>query len=319
MICPFCMNEHNQTEEECPEKGLRIPKSYLTSNNPVNFVFTIGYSGHGKTCYLSSLFHTFYHGSYSQKWPGFSFLGLTQDTLNKIHNEYVHPLSQGNLPPKTPIMFPTPLILKLQNAPLKKGPLSLRVKQKEIIIIFYDIGGGTFEVAEKIEENLPLLSKIRTLVFLIDLPGLIEDETEGKPDVVKRLHNLMNTIYLALENINQKNKKDLIICFSKADIMWKRKDLYGALAMKRKNSLPSIREIPKYMIEMKNFSENIHRYISERYNPFYAVLKNNFRKIYFTTFSALGKAPTDDNQIKALTPRNVLDPIFWTMRLNKCL
>ena len=121
-ICPFCMEKHSDSVEECVRKKVRVPSVYIDDIKdgvPVMFVFTIGYSGHGKTCFLSSFFHTLYHGSIALQWPGFSFLGLNQQTLTTIRNEYVNILDSGRLPAKTAIMFPTPLILKFQQIPGK--------------------------------------------------------------------------------------------------------------------------------------------------------------------------------------------------------
>ena len=121
-LCPFCMKYHHYSKIQCPEKKIRIPSVYLEDSKrgvPIVVMLTIGYSGHGKTCFLSSFFHTLYRGKISEKWPGFSFIGLTMETLNRIHSEYVNILDHGRLPPKTPIMFPTPLILKFQQIPLK--------------------------------------------------------------------------------------------------------------------------------------------------------------------------------------------------------
>ena len=47
MICPYCMNVHDPTVRECPEKQLRIPVTYLEAGSekiPVLFIMTIGYT-----------------------------------------------------------------------------------------------------------------------------------------------------------------------------------------------------------------------------------------------------------------------------------
>lgn len=318
ILCPFCMKSHDSSITECPDKKIKIPSTYIHDSKkgtPVVFMFTVGYSGHTKTCFLSSFFHTLYHGAISKRWPGFSFIGLTMETLNKIHDEYVNILEQGVLPPKTAIMFPTPLILKLQQMPLKVKRLFRRstIKQREIIFIFYDIGGGTYEVDEKIKQNLPILNQINTLIFLINLPGLIDEAQEGI-SVVQKLHNLLNTVYLAIEELEQTNKKNIIICFTKADLMWDKEDIYGPLAKRSDSNMPSISEVSDYFDETKQHSEYISEYIYKHYERFHTTLYNNFNSVYFTSLAPLGTQP-EDNKMSILAPSRIFDPMLLTLRL----
>jgi hypothetical protein len=283
---------------------------------PIVVMLTIGYSGHGKTCFLSSFFHTLYRGKVSDIWPGFSFIGLTMETLNRIHNEYVNILDHGRLPPKTPIMFPTPLILKFQQMPLKvksffkKFFQGITVEQGELICIFYDIGGGTFDVDEKIRHNIPVLVEIDTLVFLISLPRLISDTQTGM-SVVQQLHKLLNTIVLVIGKIGQQKKKDLVICFTMGDEMWNSNDnRYGQLAIPIHHPLSGPDQVSEYFAALQEDSDIICQHIQETYPPFYNALENNFRSVRFTTISALGSHPTKEGKIEQLTPTNIFDPFL---------
>ena len=319
MLCPFCMDYHRYAAMECPEKRIRIPSVYaedVRRGVPVVVMLTIGYSGHGKTCFLSSLFHTLYYGKISETWPGFSFIGLTMETLNRIHNEYVNTLEQGRLPPKTPIMFPTPLILKFQQIPLKVRNLFKRyyhrmtLEPQEIIVIFYDIGGGTFEVDEKIRQNAPILQEINTLIFLISLPRILS-ETRTNVAIVQQMHKLLNTIVLAIGAIGQRKQKNIVICFTMGDEMWHSDDhRYGQLTLPIHHLLPDLRELPAYFREFHGDSEIITQHIQEEYTPFYNALQNNFRTVRFTAISSLGSHPTDEGQIIGLSPTNIFDPIL---------
>ncbi len=324
-ICPFCMKRHEDTVKSCPDKNIPIPSVYiddLKNSTPAVFVFTIGYSGHGKTCFLSSFLHSLYHGAILKKWPGFSFMGLNMDTLNKIHNEYVNILEQGKLPAKTAIMFPTPLILKFQNVPLKvKGIRRIikrsKMEQKDLIFVFYDIGGGTFEVDEKIKQNLPILGEINTLVFLIDLPGIIKDSIDGS-SAVQKMDYLLGTVYLAIKELGQAKEKNIVLCFTKADIMWGKKEIYGPLSARWKYGTPSVNELHEYFDKMKERSDSISNYIYENYTLFHSNLHNNFKSVCFTSLSSLGSQP-NGNEIPMLSPTQVIDPILWTLKLERYL
>ncbi len=318
-LCPFCMKHHKYSVTKCPDKGLRIPTVYIEDTKrgvPLVVMLTIGYSGHGKTCFLSSFFHTLYRGRISEKWPGFSFIGLTMETLNRLHHEYVNILDHGRVPPKTPIMFPTPLILKFQQIPLKVKSLfkkyfrGIAIEQNELICIFYDIGGGTFEVDEKIRHNIPVLVEIDTLVFLISVPRLLQD-TEAGGSVVQQMHKLLNTIVLVIGKIGEKKKKDLVICFTMGDEMWESQDFrYGQLTIPIHHSLPGPDDISGYFSNFLGDSDIICQHIRESYPPFYNALENNFRSFRFTTISALGAQPSLEGKIEQLTPANIFDPLL---------
>ncbi|MEW6607709.1 MAG: hypothetical protein AB1414_09715 [bacterium] len=271
ITCPFCPEFHNDSVSECPDKKIKIPPVYINEvkeGTPVVFVYTIGYRGYGKTCFFGSFFFTLYEGFISKIWPNFSFLGLNQETLNDIHSNYVIPLKQGYLPGATPVMFRTPLILLLQNIPLKvkgfRGLFKKGLEVKKIIFVFYDVGGETFEVDERIRENLPILNKVNTMVFLISLPKILEEDLQSAP---QRLHNLFNTTFLALRGRTE--EKNALLCFIWADEMWGKDNIYGPLAKKRSDNVPSIEEIPHYLYELKRHSFDIDIYIKNKYPAFY--------------------------------------------------
>ncbi len=322
--CPFCMGLHNDTVKECPVKNVQIPSAYtsdLKKGVPIIHIFTIGYSGHGKTCFFSSFFHTLYHGEISKAWPGFAFMGLNMDTLNKIHDGYVNPLGQGQLPAKTPIMFPTPLILKFHNMPLRFNGLrrlffARPTMQRDVIFIFYDIGGGVFEVPEKIKDNLPIINKVNTLLFLIDLPSLITQAETGD-SVVMSMHELLNKACLAM-GAEQLGRKKLVIGFTKTDLMWGKEDTYGPLSKKISQTIPPVGEIQDYLDTLRSHSRSIEGYLLERYPAFYNLCKN-FNSVCCVSLSALGSTPKDDVKINKLAPSHVMDPILWTLKLEKYL
>lgn len=325
ILCPFCMQYHPHSMQECPVKRVRIPSVYIEDTRrgvPVAVMLTIGYSGHGKTCFLSSLFHTLYHARICDIWPGFSFIGLTMETLNRIHNEYVNILDHGHLPPKTPIMFPTPLILKFQRMPLNTRGLyqhyvkRLKMTPQELICIFYDIGGGTFEVDEKIRQNVPILREISTLIFLVSLPRLLQDAEAGTMSVVQQLHKLLNTIVIAIGAIGLRKKKNIVICFTMGDEMWECNDhRYGQLGIPIHHDMPAQDDFSEYFSRFQLDSDIICQHIREDYTPFYNALANNFKSCSFTAISSLGSHPTDEGMIAHLSPANIFDPLFSLLKL----
>lgn len=311
--CPFCMEFHDYKITVCPKKNNEVPPSYITDVRrrvPVVFLYTIGYSGHGKTCYLSSLFWTLRHGAINKKWPGFSIIGLNQNTLNDFNDKYVKPLVQSKVPPKTAVAFPTPLILKFQQIPMTG--FWGRPRSGEMIFVFYDIGGETFQVDKIIKENLPILKRTKTLVFLVNLPKLVENDES----ITDTLQDLTNTIYLSVEG--QTKQKNTLICFTRADCMWGKEDIYGPLSEKLNHSIPSIEEIPEHFDRMRKFSNSICRHVADNYGNFYNMLNNNFNLIRMTSLSSLGCEPKN-GEIPKLAPSHIFDPILWTLRLEEHL
>jgi len=319
------MGRHKHTVERCPVKNIEIPAAFrndLIKGIPNVVLFVIGYRGHGKTCFLSSFFHTLYNGVMADRkiWPGFSFMGLNMDSLNKIHKDYVNILERGYVPPPNLVMFPTPLLLRFQRIPFKgRGFKRLfnHSNQGDIIFTFYDIGGETYEVEQSIRENLPILKEINTLLFLIDLPRLVEDAQEKLP-VEQRLHDLINIVYLAKEGLGGRRKKNIIVCFSKADLMWDKEEIFGPLAMRRGHDAPSLDELPEYFKKLSANSHAIAKFMERKYPTFYNDLCNNFASVFFTSLSSLGNQPVGD-RISVLAPSHIFDPVLWTLKSERYL
>src|SRR5688500_12794629 len=117
--CPVCF--HSQTfRTDVPnpvcqnnECNREIPAAYVKEYNhvPPNWIHAIGFGGHGKTVYLTSLLDHLEKASYI--WPGSVHRILNQESLTKIreHRTQIH---NGDLPVGTPGNFLTPLLLHLK-------------------------------------------------------------------------------------------------------------------------------------------------------------------------------------------------------------
>ena len=311
--CPFCMEPHDFNVTVCPKMNKTIPPAYINNVKkgvPVVFKFTIGYSGHGKTCYLSSFFHKLYYdfNEIHQKMENFGFIGLNQDTLNAIKGNYVDPLSKGNVPPPNPIMFPEPLMVKFDiPVETKSFFTGKKVINKEFIFVFYDLAGEIFKDEARIREYLPILKRMNTLVFLINLPKIIEDEQF----VDQEMQTLLNTIYLTVGG--ETKGKNILLCFTRSDRMWGNEELYGPLARKLNHSIPSGGEFKDYFDTLLTHSSDVNRYIKEKYSLFHTTVYKNFNNFLFISLSSLGSEPID-GKISKVASSHVLDPVFWTLK-----
>ena len=104
VTCPHCLQSHDTSVRECPETGAEIPNRYIRNHlhgERVASMLTVGWSGHGKTCYLASFMHGCYY-DLPRAWPGFSLIGLNQATLDVVHDAYVNRIHGGDLPDRSP-------------------------------------------------------------------------------------------------------------------------------------------------------------------------------------------------------------------------
>lgn len=310
--CPYCMYPHDFKVTVCPKRNITVPPMYISNVKrgvPVVFKLPIGYSGYGTTCYLSSFFHKILYDFHeiNQKMGIYSF-ALDQNTLTNI-NIMIDPLIKGYIPYATPIMFPKPLMVKFDfPAETKSFFTGKKVINKEFIFVFYDIAGEIFHDEARIREFLPILKKVNTLVFLINLPMMIEHEEF----VDQVMQTLLNTIYLALEG--ETKDKNMLLCFTRSDRMWGNEELYGPLARKLNYSIPSGGKFEYYFDALLAHSSDINCYIKEKYSLFHSTISDNFGSFLFISLSSLGSEPIDGRIIK-IASSNVLAPFFWTLKL----
>lgn len=327
MFCPFCMSSHKYTVTECPDKKAAIPPWYredARNGTPVMALLAIGTRGHGKSCFLTSFFHTM-RDVLPHKWPGFSSIGMNSLSAKQIV-EGVTLLKAGNMPPATPVMFPTPVIVKFHKlAVTRKKPFRPAfIAQQDAILVCYDIGGENFaDIEQGIKANTPILQHLHTLIFLISLPKLEDDAKNGGLAVSDAMHQLAENILIALHELGGAKKqfgkgqqRNALICFTMADEM-----TYEHGVLRRPHAeIPTLAELPDYLNQLAADSEDIRQYICDEptYLNFYNTLAHNFANVHFTSLSALGCRPEPAEpyaRIKKFAPQHVLDPILWLLRL----
>src|SRR5262249_15414650 len=120
MLCPYCLINNQASVMVCGQCKQAFPPAYAQAQNaksarPPVIISIVGFSGHGKTVYLASLFHTL-ERLMPKFWPNFSPLALDQDTLTSIEEKY-QLLRQGKLPESTRLNFPKPSIHRLSGIP----------------------------------------------------------------------------------------------------------------------------------------------------------------------------------------------------------
>lgn len=319
--CPFCQQLHPQDLRECPATKAAIPRAYVRAQLDgvrTASMLTIGYGLHGKTCYLSSFMHALYYGDPSLRWPGFSFIGLNQETLDIVHRSYVGQLHAGVLPERTSNFVYNTLILSLQQVPLvrKVGPLRAGYTPQRLILNLYDIGGEVYEAAETIRSQLALLRELDNLVFLIDIKRIqqpTEGEAAGGP--VERLHALVNTVLNALDELEQVGRKGIVVCFTKADTLWGDRD-FGPLSQRSTLPLPDATGMSAYVADLDRRSAAIGAWVQAEFPQFFNSLQAYFKPVSFVAVSALGSSPGPDNALQVWRPAGIMDPLLTLLRMD---
>lgn len=325
IFCPFCLTEHdgNVCKKDDDTTERRIPQAYIndvSKGTPVYPIVTIGYTGCGKTTYLSSLIYSLYH-RLPKKW--ISIRPLNQETIDKIESNYIPALQLGEFPPPTDKFFEEPLILRLTIYG-KRSFAPFRAK-KDIILVIYDTKGGTYQTVDIIKDNFPLIKQIPNLILLIDLYGIEKRTIDGpKISADMKLHSIVNKLTLALDELHAPTKKkNLIVCFTKTDEFWDSKDAeedFGSIA-KRPRELKCDMTIHCKKDLIKS-SEDVLGVIKERYNNFFEIIDDHFGGYCFVTSSNIGCKPTvkliDGKEVKTFAgmrynPMGVVDPILWLL------
>jgi hypothetical protein len=159
--CPYCLETTTPESYHCANEACKaeLPRDFVDSKEPKTTVGLVGFSGHGKTVYLTSLFYLFKF--LRGKVNDYYFLSL-DDNTHKIIYEHV-PLfeDQSTLPESTPANFPHPSLIRFHKVPY----------YQDWFLSFYDTAGEVFDRTQTItnqgrfcahSDNIFLLSALPT-------------------------------------------------------------------------------------------------------------------------------------------------------------
>lgn len=317
MLCPFCLHDawlfHRRpaggdrphglkvSVYVCRECGEQLPPMYVEEYKsfPPVVVSATGFTRHGKTVYLASLFHALDNAC--QCWNRFCYLSLNDSSLQTVM-ENRKLLRGGELPPSTPRNFPEPTLVRLNNLPLAGN----------CTWVCYDTAGECFEQARDMVTYAAFVKRARCALFLISLGDLLQDG--GPAEVGQRAHQLLNTYVLGMRALGGTTaEQHLVVVLTKAE----RLDWGDAMGMEeylRRGSPQDIgRQAEGYLEAMRTRSNQLQRWLIERWNAgsFVHAAEEQFRTVCYTAVSALGAAPVGEKLVTAVTPRRVLDPILW--------
>jgi len=311
MLCPFCLKENTITKVEeggrtkyvCSEHPEpTIPIIYAEKDKiPRDLISAIGFRGHGKSAYFTSLFASLDSLSHRDIWPRFSYNPVNEQSLDIVYTN-VKAFNDGKLPPATPVNFPIPTIVEFSDMP----------KFKDRFLIFYDTGGENFERASRLIKNAEFVKKSQTAIFFISLNDIDYNPQE--------MHRLLSVYIQGLKEIGG-NPKDqqLLVVLTKGDLLSKKLKEYPAIweyLVKGSVKNPRYSNIRSQMSDMKKISRLLRDFLEDDIGAgtFIQLGRKNFQNVEFCIISALGSAPKGDQLDINATPKRIFDPIIWVMK-----
>jgi len=311
--CPFCPGRHSAGLHNCPSHPLyQVPRDFvsLTRDHPALSLMTLGYSGVGKSWFVSAmslvLDNAFIDEVSYQPIDAYSFEQI------RALRESIQREGRG-LPP-TKIDDPQrPLLLKVEGL----------VETSARAVAIYDVPGELFENFDASNVLNPAIRRVTTAWMMVDL----EDFLGGSNS--RRLHDLFLTYRTTLETheVDFQNW-NLIVVFTKADryqtmlpedvVQYVLEDELGVHLFQ--GGVGEVRKVHyldrvAYLKRMEKISEVLRDFTIQKVNggrQFERMVQSSGMSLAFTAVSASGQE-SEDGSIggEDLKPLRILDPLLW--------
>lgn len=316
MKCPYCFKDLKLKVQNrgtrhlyyCNRCESEIHRAYVDyPNTPFTRIGMVGYTGHGKTVYITSLFYQLQ--ALDSYWDGYYFETL-DDFTHDIMFEKVLELKKGRLFSGTPINFPEPAFIRFNQMPHFGSQ----------IVSMYDIGGGVFDNLDLMTQKGKYLAHSDTIFFIM---SLIEEDIIDNWNLktMKLLDRYIHVVYSRL-GANLSRKQNIVFVFTKSDELMKASDSkkldFEIVDYFRTGTIDQFRYLDNYSLEqIRSNSANIENWLrANECNGFINLAKSHFRSVSFVLTSALGDAPVENKLVKGLSPLDpkcVLDPFLWAL------
>lgn len=303
LLCPNCLTGvesfQNVVEGEtggylCPGCGGDVPLRYVRDYDsyPPIVLSLIGFSGHGKTVYVASLWGALTRAC--AEWPDFSYIPLDEQALQAVR-ERQDALERGDLPDATQQVFPRPVILRMDGVP--------GIGKCQLLV--YDTSGEAFEQVNHLKEYGGYVTQSPAVVWLVSLQDL------GSP---RDLLALLTRYLQAVEEMRGQPKNQvLLVLLTKGDQLLNSEDAphYVRACLNGDESANSPETRSRLSAEIEEWLSEQH----SEYRLFARRVREEFRDVRFGVSSALGSAPDGRRLAVAPTSRGVMWPIIQLLDL----
>lgn len=315
MLCPFCLTNLKSDIKSCSACKTELPSEYverhsgwIASFTPPAIVSVIGFSGHGKTVYLASLFFAL-QNLVPRAWGSFYRQALTMNTLQVLYKN-LGMLKMGEMPDATLKVFPVPNIDRFHNMP-KFGNRTM---------LMYDPPGEAFEIdahAEYFEEYAGFVKHSPCALFLISITDMMQ-KFESEDAVADEMDSLLQRYNLGLMNGKKSAKLDqhLIVVYTKSDRLLSHAGFPPEVIQSlEKSGVDGLGNIDGYLQDMKRNSVLLRSFTENTLNArgFLNNAYEHFQSVEFCAVSSLGSEPTGNRLAERVSPRRVLDPLIWVL------
>lgn len=309
-MCPTCLAEVRFESYRCPNCNEVVPAKYVKdyAKYPPVVVNAVGFQGHGKTVYFSSLFDALQRQQLNSCWPRFYYMPLNKASLKTVC-EKAEELAEGKLPGGTPKVFSEPAMIQVAHIPAA----CVSARQRNCTLLFYDTGGESFQDPDMLDKYAPFLRRARTVMFLISTPDL------ERPNV--SMADLLQKYMLGMVNNLKTSTKDqhLVVVYTKADEISFGKEWQDLENYLLAGSVVGMKDTKGYEKALHGISERLREFTAHRLeaNMFLNIAAEHFRSVAFSMVSALGAQPVGNHLSIQTVSRRIMDPLLWM--INKSL
>jgi hypothetical protein len=304
MICPFCLNQTAAQNGSCDQCDTALPPMYLLYQDgrgarPPIKVSVIGFRGHGKTVYLTSLFHSL-EKHMTRVWQGFYRQALNQQSVDVLH-ENMALLQQGGLPKGTRLMFPEPSIHRLVSIP--------RFGDRTILI--YDPPGEAFNADVGVEKYASYVTRSECVLFLVSLLDM-------EIPLYEHMKRLLETYKLGLSRMgaHKPQAQHLVVVYTKADLLVTSFSVPQSLRdYLLEPEEETVHDVRNYIRLMQQVSTDLAGFTTSvlQAHGFVNLANSYFKSVRYCIVSALGSNPREGLLEIEIAPRRVIDPLLWVI------
>jgi hypothetical protein len=315
MKCPYCLSQTIPSLEKrefrtvyvCSNKSCsaEIHRDYVEQiNTQRGFIGLVGFSGHGKTSYLTILFYLLRQLTRLNTWNDFYFQTLDENTHRIIYNVVNILEKKSELPESTPQNFPLPSLIYFKNIYLFG----------DYFISFYDTAGAVYEDINRITNMGRFVAGSDVVFFIISINDC---GTDFITEMERLLDIYVNAVYNHLR-INLRENQHLIIVLTKGDMILNLPDNIKIFLQEGSYKWYKINNKTDSNIKsLKNISEEIKIWLEKMGGRgFIRRANDKFKSVEFTLVSSTGAAPSGiklSTKLKPEDPKRILDPFLWAL------
>lgn len=328
ITCPVCLTPLQDSARTCPNSacGFDLPDNYCQTcrEAPPLPIAAIGYAGHGKTHLLAAIVLTLNDLANRRKDETITLQVLDEDTRQCLDRWLRSEKQTRTLPPTELRQEPaSPMILHVS------GLFPART------LLVYDVAGQSFHDMTRGHVCLPALRDIQTVWFVMSPRDVrrhpAEDDETRRDESPQDMSFLFSAYKTAMDKLEAKLEgRNAVIVLAKGDTI-------GEEAAKLRDYLandPIQANLPNrdlhclisgYEAELRQIAGPVEDFVCglAGVRNLVNLLRQEDMGVSFCVTSALGKDPApglrpgEERTEAPWTRQRVLDPLIWTLLLEK--